>query len=191
MKYQAVTLKIGFWHPFGSHAGEDRCEILERKKGEIAKNGWTLWSFQHRTQETLGIWLDEVQRKKRAKKRVKIYVYCSAGKGSKDTKSRPKYCSYYIPINSLQEKKIPSKIKVPHPMKGKSKTGTAFMVKHIIYPDTKKRIAVEWYKDGKWEKRKLPTRPEYLIKRGKGALMPEYSVILELEYPYLAVVGRR
>lgn len=81
-------------------------------------------------------------------------------------------------------------MKVPHPMKGKMNKGAAFIVKRIIYPDTNKSIPIEWYKKGKWEARELPTRPEYLIRRGKGAQMPAYSVILELRYPYLAVVGR-
>jgi len=46
---------IGFWHPFGPHAGESREHILSRKAKEVEATGWTLWSFQQR--RTLLDWL--------------------------------------------------------------------------------------------------------------------------------------
>jgi hypothetical protein len=47
-------LAIGFWHPFGAHAGESRDAIVVRKRAEIEANGWTRWSFQHR--KSLDAW---------------------------------------------------------------------------------------------------------------------------------------
>jgi len=53
--------EIGFWHPFGDHASEKPGDIITRKQGEINKNGWTLWSFQRRTRETMGAWFKEIK----------------------------------------------------------------------------------------------------------------------------------
>jgi hypothetical protein len=41
------NMTVGFWHPFGAHAGGSRDAIVVRKRAEIEANGWTLWSSQH------------------------------------------------------------------------------------------------------------------------------------------------
>jgi hypothetical protein len=41
------NMTIGFWHPFGTHAGESREAIVLRKRAEIQADAWTLLSLQH------------------------------------------------------------------------------------------------------------------------------------------------
>src|SRR5262245_29022138 len=47
--------ELGFWHPFGSHGRESPEDIINRKRSETDKNGWTLWSFQYRRPEARAI----------------------------------------------------------------------------------------------------------------------------------------
>jgi hypothetical protein len=42
MDFDSSLFAIGFWHPFGPHSGETPEEILDRKKDEVSKEGWTL-----------------------------------------------------------------------------------------------------------------------------------------------------
>ncbi|MFA5084244.1 MAG: hypothetical protein WC475_02590 [Candidatus Paceibacterota bacterium] len=174
--------EIGFWHPFGPHAGETPEEIIKRKNEEIKKNGWTLWSFQYR--KTLGLWYQEI-------KKIKpngVFVFCSEGVGARDPMRIPKYCTHYLPANETIIKKIPKEIKIPHPL-GDGTKGSAFIVKDIIYPVEYKATSIEWLKDGKWQTTPLPTRPEYLIRLGLGLPMRKFRAILILKAPYLAEIS--
>jgi len=186
MKLQNSDFKIGFWHPFGPHAGETREEIIARKRKEIVKNGWTLWSFQHRPRATFDSWYKQIQ----IRRLKKVLVFCSNSEATFDPVSPPKLCTYYVPVNTLQSKAIPANIEVSHPMGGKTRSGSAFIVKRIIQPVSFGKVPIEWFSKGKWKKQPLPTRPEYLIRPGKGALMREVYAILELKHPYLVEVGR-
>lgn len=178
-----MKFEIGFWHPFGPHAGEKAEEIIERKRDEISKNGWTLWSFQFR--KSLELWSQEIKNVNPEQ----VLVFCSAGKGSKDPKSEPKYCNYYLPLGETVHRRIPLEIKVPHPI-GKKIKVSAFIVKNILYPVDYETTLIEWLrKDGRWESALLPTKPEYLIRPGKGQAMPRFRAVLELQEPYLAEVG--
>ncbi|MFH1088782.1 MAG: hypothetical protein V1719_02990 [Patescibacteria group bacterium] len=184
MENHKLKFEIGFWHPFGPHAGESAEEIIKRKQQEIKDNGWTLWSFQYRTPETLGAWHNEIIQKKPKK----VLVFCSDGVGAKSPKSQTKYCRNYTPINTIKSEKIPSAIKVPHPM-GKKTKGSAFIVKDIIYPVDYEMTPVQWlYQSKEWRGDKLPTRSEYLVRPGQGELMRKFRVILELQAPYLAEI---
>ena len=117
-----------------------------------------------------------------------VFVFCSEGKGARDPVSERKYCNYYLPIGESVVKEIPIEIQIPHPM-GKKSKGSAFIVKNIIYPVDCETTTIEWLKEGKWQTAPLPTRPEYLIKSGRGQSMRKFRAILELQYPYLAEVG--
>ncbi len=177
-----LKFEIGFWHPFGPHAGESPEEIIERKKYEIKATGWTLWSFQFR--HTLDLWYAEI-------KKINpdhVVVFCSEGKGANDPKSNPKFCDYYRPINETVPIKIPPKIQIPHPL-GKKIKGSAFIVKNIIYPAYYEAMPIEWLKNGEWQTTLLPTRPEYLIKFGGGQPIKRFRAILELQSPYLAEIS--
>ena len=184
MNFQDLKFKIGFWHPFGPHAGEDAEDIIKRKQNEIKKNGWTLWSFQFR--KSLELWSKEVKKVNPSN----VLVFCSKCDGTKDPKSEPRRCNYYIPVGEFKPREIPSGVEVPHPM-GKKMEGSAFIVKKIIYPVPfdYEVTPVEWLKDGKWQTATLPTRPEYLIKIGQGHPMRKFRAVLELQAPYLAEVG--
>jgi hypothetical protein len=50
------------------------------------------------------------------------------------------------------------------------------------------RPFVEWFSQGEWHEGAIPTRPEYLIRRGGKIAMRNIRAILELQPPYLAVV---
>lgn len=174
--------EIGFWHPFGPHAGETAEEILERKQDEVRRNGWTLWSFQFRN--SLLSWYQEIEKMKPNK----VLVFCSEGKGARDPAGSKSYCNYFIPVGESATKTVPAEIQVPHPM-GEKTRGSAFIVENILYPAKFDSVPIEWLKDGKWQTTALPTRPEYLIRSGNGNPMRGVRAILELKAPYLAEVG--
>ncbi len=182
MKISSQKFQIGFWHPFGPHAGETAEEIIKRKQREIERNGWTLWSFQFRN--TLLDWYREIEKIKPSS----VLVFCSEGKGARDPAGYKRHCNYFIPVGETVIKTIPTEIQVPHPMGSKTK-GSAFLVKSIIYPAFYEAIPIEWLKNGQWQTTPLPTRPEYLIKPGNGHLMRGVRAVLELAAPYLAEVG--
>src|SRR5215813_9924253 len=69
-----ADFEFGFWHPFGQHGRESPLGILRRKRGEAERNGWTLWSFQYRTPETLAAWHREL-----SSASGPVLVFCSRG----------------------------------------------------------------------------------------------------------------
>ena len=59
-KYRFDPDNLGFWHPFGSYCGLTAQAILDWKRDEALRNGWTLWSFAC-ARSTEG-WHDELNR---------------------------------------------------------------------------------------------------------------------------------
>ena len=181
---------IGFWHPFGPHGGETAEEILVRKQKEIDANGWTFWSFQFR--HTLCAWHNEIKRAEPQR----VLVFCSEGKGAKDPARKTQLCSSYHMVNEEAEHVIPNTIRIPHPL-GKKNRASAFVVKEIITPHTNspaftdiELFSAEWYrKNGIWEDASIPTRGEYLIRRGGQEKIRRYRAILVLKEPWLATVS--
>lgn len=45
-----------FWHPVGPHIGETLAQIFARKRDEIARYGYTLWSFAPVAPERVTAW---------------------------------------------------------------------------------------------------------------------------------------
>jgi hypothetical protein len=37
--------QMGFWHPFGPYTARSPVSILQWKRDEIERHGWTFWSF--------------------------------------------------------------------------------------------------------------------------------------------------
>lgn len=182
-KTDKAQFKIGFWHPFGVHAGESRNDIITRKRKEIIdNNGWTLWSFQNRKNETIDKWVKEIRKRKQ-----RVFVLCSDSQSAKDPLGGKFYARQYKFADSDKWKKIPSEIKVPHPF-GKRNVALAFKVKAIYEPET--IIApgeIKWLcMDGKWREDSLPTRGEYLIKSGGKCRLRNIHLVLELDDPYIA-----
>lgn len=176
---------IGFWHPFGVHAGELRDDILDRKMSEIESQGWTLWSFQHR--KTLNIWFDILK----LSIDNNVYVFCSDSKNAQNPQSSVVYCKQYQPIDNQEWLDIPQSISVPHPM-AKRAFGSAFIVENIYrFSDTPLvDFAIAWYgtADSKWRNESLPTRGEYLIKKGGATKTRKIYAVLKLRYPFLATL---
>lgn len=180
---------IGFWHPFGDHGNENRNHIILRKQKEIIDNeGWTLWSFQNRPSETIDKWIEEI---KKHDNEIKVFVLCSDSKGSKNPSGAIFHVKQYRFVGSNRWINIPSVIKVPHPF-GKKSIALAFKVKAIYEPETiNLPEGIKWFcMDERWREDSLPTRGEYLIKSGGKCKLRKIYQILELEYPYLAVLRK-
>ncbi|MBI4459472.1 MAG: hypothetical protein HY648_05385 [Acidobacteria bacterium] len=192
MNYE--KFEIAFWHPFGPAARETPEEIIKRKRDEIGANGYTLWSFQYR--RMLVDWHRELS----AAKPSAVFVFCSEGHGAVDparegTLSRPMECQSYrfIGEEHTEWRPMPGKVRVPHPFRPGKKLASAFVVQRVIYPvQPFERPAVKWFsKEGRWcETMRIgvPTRGEYLIRRGGTFPMRSVRLVLELKPPYLAEV---
>jgi hypothetical protein len=203
---------VAFWHCFGPYGKETRAEILDRKREEIARNKWTLWSFSHRPDTTLVLWLSQI--KSIGAKRV--FVLCSASKNAKNrVNGKKELLNARKYRNPLEQKwnSIPAEIKVPHFFGSGSSTGSAFKVKDILLPPAdaatdggfkwlepelptwrpRPAVKFQWlsvkHKDGKWKKHKKPSQlREYLVKEGKGVTLQSIHAILELQYPYVVQI---
>ncbi|MCI0406951.1 MAG: hypothetical protein L0191_00065 [Acidobacteria bacterium] len=176
---------LGFWHTFGPHGGESKEEILERKAAEIAKNGWTVWSFQFR--RTLEQWFEIL----RDAQPEKVYVLLSDSWAARDPASEVNLRTKYRLAGNARWHEVPSSIRIPHP--GRSEFASAFLIKNIIRNAALPGVpplSAKWYsfKAG-WRKDRLPTRGEYLIQReDNGASLRRVHSLLELKYPYLATL---
>lgn len=186
-----MRFEIGFWHPFGPHGRETPDEIIKRKQAEVLSNGWTLWSFQPR--KTLIDWYRELC----YAGAKSVFAFCSEGVGAVDpardgTLSNPIDCQSYRFVGEEHAiwQRMPERIRVPHPFRPRQTLASAFVVQRVIYPVVPfRRPAIEWFSKGTWCQRRLPTRPEYLIRTGGTNAMPSVRAVLELKAPFLAVVN--
>jgi hypothetical protein len=188
MNYGAF--EIGFWHPFGPHGLETPEQIIERKRGEIAVNGWTLWSFQYRRSFVLQRWSLELS----AVRPPAVFVFCSDSVGAVDPATRgipvgTAECQSYQFSGREGWQPLPAAVRVPHPFRGARRQASAFIVQRVVYPvQTFLPPAAEWLTDGTWRQDRIPTRGEYLIRPGGSSTMRGVRAILELREPYLALV---
>jgi hypothetical protein len=190
MAMDYVAFEIGFWHPFGPHVLEAPEQIIERKRNEIATNGWTLWSFQYRRPLVLHGWSREVSKTRpRA-----VFVFCSASVGAVDPANSgipvgTTDCLSYQFSGREGWQPLPAAVRVPHPFRGARRQASAFIVQQVVYPlEPFVPPAVEWLTDGTWRQDRIPTRGEYLIRPGGSTPMRGIRAILELKEPYLALV---
>ena len=187
---------MGFWHPFGTHGGESRDDILRRKSREIAANGWTLWSFKFRN--TISDWLRYLPPSSSLNP---VYAICSDSEGTAiDPRGEVAYARQYRYSENVSWKEIPAAIAIPHPF-GEKNRASAFIVKRILFPlqSCNATLRVEWYsatvrawkKDG-IEKYSdgLPTRTEILVRKGGNTRLRKAYALLELVYPYVAELKR-
>ena len=195
--FRIEEFQIGFWHPFGAHSKESPEEILKRKEEEIEKNGWTLWSFQHRAM--LDVWCKHLK----LAEANRVFIYYSMPNG-KEPGGKRECCRSYRYCGEINWRPMPDKIKVPHSFQDDSKRqeASAFKVKQIFHPvpgASFKLPPVQWFrKDGIWcetydqgRKRGIPTHGEFLIRPGGTTSRRPVGPILELMSPYLAVVGTK
>jgi hypothetical protein len=132
------NFELGFWHPLGSHGRESPEEIVNRKRSETEKNGWTLWSFQYRRPESLNEWYRELSL---AKPRGPVVVFCSMGNSAVDP-DRPGAltttadCREYrfVGHDDAYWRPVPPLIRVPHPFGPKKDVASAFVVRCVHHP---------------------------------------------------------
>lgn len=189
-----AEFKVAFWHPFGAHGGETTEEILSRKTREVDANGWTLWSFQHRTTRTLRAWHCEIL----ASWPGEVFAFCSKSPkaidpGGAGSRSRLVDCEYYQLVNEPQSHRVPEHVRIVHPFPpGEPIIPSAFVVGSIIHPASLDfSPGVKWFsqRKGPWCPGPIPTRGEYLIQRGGSAALRPIIAVLRLKPPYLARVG--
>ena len=175
-----------FWHPFGAHGDEGPDEILARKRGEVERNGWTLWSFQHRRPEVLAAWHRDL-----ATVGGRSIAICSDSPSARSPSGQVEYCSHFKLVDHDAWVPMPAGITVPHPFRATRRNASAFVVNRIIYPiDVGDLPAVEWLlSDGAWRRDRLPTHGEYLLRRGGASPIRKPLAVLELRAPFLATVG--
>ncbi len=185
--------EYGFWHPFGQHGRESPSDIIHRKRRETEKNGWTLWSFQYRRPETLDDWYRELSS---AKPRGPVVVFCSRGSSTVDpdrpgAQIKTSDCRHYRCVGDDDFRPMPDLIRVPHPFGPGRKEASAFVVRRVLHPiKLFERPPAVWFSQNKWREDGIPTRGEYLIRRGGKIAMRDVSAVLELKPPYLAIVTR-
>jgi hypothetical protein len=155
------------------------------KSREAQMNGWTLWSFRHR--RSLNQWFALI----RSAEPNSVYVLCSYSPHATDPKGKVSYCKKYQLVDSTEWRDVPSTVSVPHPI-GKGQYSSAFLVKRVL-PLAQPEIPpvyVQWYSTGQnaWRGDSLPTRGEYLIRRNGGVALRPIRAVLELAYPYLALL---
>jgi hypothetical protein len=191
MDLNREDFELGFWHPFGSHGRESPEDIINRKRTETDKNGWTLWSFQYRRPDALDEWCRELSF---AKPRGPVVVFCSMGHSTIDpdrpgTLTRTADCRRYRFVGDESGQAVPSLIRVPHPFRPGKTVASAFVVRRVHHPiKLFQPPFVEWFSRGKWHESAVPTRPEYLVRRGGKIAIRNIRAVLELQPPYLAVV---
>lgn len=174
---------FAFWHCFGVHAGESPDDILTRKRREIADNGWTLWSFSHKTSRTLDRWRVEIKSSGTAA----AFVFCSLSRNAVDPKGAPAHVRGYRSPGQLNWQSIPDTIRVPHPF-GVRETAAAFVVRGIVdRSEWSLPSAVEWLCMGQdaWRSGAVPTRGEYLLRAAKGTTLRPVAAVLELGEPFV------
>jgi hypothetical protein len=185
------SFEFGFWHPFGPHAQEAPERIIERKRREIAGNGWTLWSFQHRAPGCLDAWARLLSNARSAPP----LVFCSLSPGAvdpahMDTPRKDLLAQRFRFAGDDSWLPLPAMVSVPHPFHGRRSEASAFVVERIIHPVVFfEPPEVEWFSQGTWRSDRVPTRGEYLLRPGGSVPLRPVRAILVLREPFLAVVG--
>ena len=184
-----LEFNIGIWHPFGPHGRETVEQIIERKRREIEVNNWTFWSFQYRRTAVLEEWSGHLSAESRP------VVFCSDSPDAVDPADignsvETVDCRSYRFAGQMEWHTWPTGIKVPHPFRGKKRQASAFVIKRIVHPVESFTLpTVQWLSKDRWQDARVPTRGEYLIRRGGLAPMRCVRALLELREPYLAAVS--
>lgn len=177
--------RIGFWHPFGSYAGLSADRILNWKRDEAKRHGWTFWSFAWCE---MGAW-SEILRNAVGP----VYALCSHSPNATDPdpSKKTEFATSYQWNGDDAWISMPPKeeMYVTNPFKHRN-MAVAFKVKQVIDFATIQRpqISVEWYKKSadEWQNGPLPTKGQYLIRVGSGQRLRPIRAVLELAPPYLA-----
>ena len=159
-------------------------EILKWKHSEVERYGWTFWSFAHSSATD---WLRIL-----SDSRDPIYALCSSSSGARDPDIHKglRLASHYRWASEPVWQAMPDQalMKVTNPFARRG-LALAFKVRRVIeLPPHIPPIHVEWYRKGqkRWCFDPLPTRGEYLIRRGGAVSLRPICAALELGRPYLA-----
>jgi hypothetical protein len=178
---------LGFWHPFGPHTGLTETEIVSWKHGETQQFGWTFWSLVY--SPTAHFWLHALSDVKGP-----VFVLCSRSPSARDPdvhRGQLLATHYQWPREGeWNEMPIPDQMKVTNPFKRRG-LALAFRVRRVIeIAPTVAPFKIEWYskKDQMWRSDRLPTRGEFLVRRGGSAYLRRVRAILELDPLYLATL---
>jgi hypothetical protein len=184
------AFKIGFWHPFGPHGREAPEAIIERKRREVAANGWTFWSFQYRRPAVFEAWSQQLS----IVGPGPLPVFCSDSPKAIDpsdvgTPVSTTDCLSFRFAGQSEWQSWPANVRVPHPFRGAKSEASAFIVQYILFPVESFEVpSVEWLSYGVWRQDRVPTRGEYLIRPGGITPMRPIRAVLGLMTPYLAWV---
>lgn len=178
-------MEFCFYHPVGSHSGEEFLDIVNRKREDIKKYGFTLWSFSKVGQDRMSVW----EKLLRGNGQTESDVIC-CGENSKDplVSGEPYWAREY-------SKDLVSWIKVPDNMtsyqkfpKNNNPVASAFIVYDILDGGFEIERPKTWFmvRDDKWENEQyIPTRGEFLIHyplRGAGR---KVRAILKIKDPFI------
>jgi hypothetical protein len=181
------AFQIGFWHPCGAYTGRSAKEVIEWKRNETERNGWTFWSFAY--SPTANLWLRLLENA-----RGPVFALCSYSPGARDPdKHHGKLrATHYrcFDESGWHPMPDPKLMYVTNPFKRRG-LALAFKVRRVIALDpATPTFRIEWFakRDRRWRSDKLPTRGEFLIRRGGSASLRPISALLELIPPYLTVL---
>ena len=178
-------MEFCFYHPVGSHSGEGFFEIVNRKREDIKKYGYTLWSFSKVGVDRLRLWKDCLK----GNGQEECDVIC-CGKNSKDplVSGKPYWVKEYSNDLNIWNK-VPDKMtsyqKFP---KNDNPIASAFLVYDIKDGGFEIEKPKTWFMSNseKWEsEQSIPTRGEYLIyypEIGKGR---KVKIILKTREPFI------
>lgn len=179
------NFEFGFWHPFGPYTGLTEAEILNWKRSEVERFGWTFWSFAF--SRSAGDWVDLL-----ADSRKPIYALCSFSAGARDPDVHrgTRLATHHRRISEAQWQAMPDPalMKVTNPFRRRG-LALAFKVGRVVeLPPQVPPFCVEWYSrtEKRWRSDRLPTRGEYLIRRGGPVRLRSVCAALELVEPYIA-----
>lgn len=178
-------MELCFYHPVGCHSGERLEEIVYRKKIDIEKYGYTLWSFAKvnpiRANKWKSLLLNNFQEE--------CDVIC-CGNNTKDplTSGEPYWIKEYS-TDLINWEKVPDKMtsyqRFP---KDNKPVASAFIVDKIELGNKMIEKPKSWFmmKEDRWEEEQsIPTRGEFLIKYPDDGFSRLVKLILKIHYPFL------
>jgi hypothetical protein len=186
-------LDLAFWHPFGPYCGLSEEAILRWKSDEVERHRWTFWSFAYAP--TAAKWSSVLREHSGP-----IHVLCSYSPTAQDPfpNAKPRRATHYRFLNeSIEWQAMPSGdgvMFVTNPFKRQG-LATAFKITRVevLHPPVTPAATVEWFARGQeqWSSRDLPTRGEFLVRRGGKANLRQVCAVLECSPPYLAELQSR
>jgi hypothetical protein len=127
---------FAFWHPFGPYCGLSPEEVLDWKRSEVAKHGWTFWSFAYA--RTAEMWQQVLHGHTGP-----VHILCSHSPNAKDPfpnrEAQPPRATHYRLLDGQSNwKPMPAgdgAMYVTNPFKRQG-LATAFKVTHVEYLKT-------------------------------------------------------